>query len=170
MKKLFTSALIAASFYATADSGSAVVSHIYGFQASASNYADTFIYLTNIAKSDVRVTVSLYRDDGSLISDTDNNSISGLLKASNVTSYSDSNTTSSMSFSLAPDVSTKVWLDTPSNEIYGYAVVEWSTNNESTSIRNVNSLVGHTVVYRVYNGTGNGVGYYSVPINDGKPF
>ncbi|OBP14412.1 hypothetical protein A5320_11590 [Rheinheimera sp. SA_1] len=164
MKKFITLLLVIATFGVSAESGSSLVSHIYSVRTTSSNYAWNFIYLTNITDTNVRVSISMYREDGTLISDVDNNSSAGLLKASNVTAYNDVDLNNSMSFTLDPKVTTRVWLDNPSStEIIGYALVKWVKDGIPMQSE---ALIGHAVAYRAYNG----VGYYSVPINDGKPF
>jgi hypothetical protein len=150
---------------AFAQSGSATVSHLQSSFHNSSSRMESFIHLTNTSETDTEVTIKIYNQSGNVVSDVDNDSNAGLLRASNISNYSDVNSSYSVKFTIAPKHSTRVSLMNPSTaEILGYAVIEWK--KESTTEVVNTSLIGHAINYRIYNGTG----YYSVPINDGRKF
>lgn len=155
------------SITAFAQTGKATINHFQSSYHNSTSRMESYIYLTNISASSTNVKITLYNKNGEILTDGDNNSVTGLLRADNVSAYSDNSSTYSMQFNLEENNSTRVSINNSSTtDIYGYAVVEWSkSENPGPSLASY-SLIGHANSYRVYNGTG----YFSVPINNGNPF
>lgn len=149
-----------------ANSGKAIVSHFYSDTYAASNQTDGMLFVTNIASESVTITVTMYDDNGNVIFDTDNNPNVGIIKASNTTSYSDSSSHSAK-FNLAPNSTSRVWLDA---QVYpgisGYAIIKWEKAENTPTVIS-HALVSHALMYRVHQGH---VGYYGVAVNNGNPF
>ncbi|CAM2011644.1 hypothetical protein [Acanthopleuribacter pedis] len=166
MKLLSTVCLMTLSLSALAGSGQAYLNHFYSATHSArtANQVDGVIYITNISSDPVIVTVTLYNDQGVIISDGDDLAAAGKLKATNAANYSDSSAYFSMKFTLAPNATSQVWVDNPSTAIdYGHGLISWWNEGPEPET----ALIAHGVMYRSYSGN---VGYYSVQVNEGKPF
>jgi hypothetical protein len=110
---------------------------------------------------------TFYDKVGNIISETDNNQLTGILKAEGVSDYSDNVASRSMQFTLGSNQSTRAWYNNLSTDSYGYAIIEWSRDTSLGNYRMSNALVARGVMYRNY---GSNVGYYDVAVNNGMPF
>ncbi|WDE04362.1 hypothetical protein SG34_023960 [Thalassomonas viridans] len=149
-----------------ANSGKGILNHFYADTASSSNQTDGLLFITNVASEAVTVKVTIYDENGSVVSDQDNNASAGIIKVTNANNFSDG-ASYSAKFSLAENSTSRLWLDA---QVYpgitGYAVIEWEKLENSKTVIS-NALISHAVMYRSYIGN---VGYYSVQVNNGSPF
>lgn len=151
-----------------ADSGKAMLSHFYASTAASANRFETFLYISNVASEEVTVTVTFYDNIGNIISDTTNSPTAGVLKLTGGSgTYTDNVPSYSARYQLGSNESSRVWLDIPTLDVFGYAIVEWYRDTSTSDSRIANALVAHNVMYRVYGGS---VGYYDIAINNGNPF
>ncbi|MCS4309432.1 hypothetical protein M2404_003804 [Rheinheimera pacifica] len=168
MKNVILALIFTFPIYSYAQSGKAIINNFQSSNYGQTNRIESFIYLSNISVSSTTVRITFYDKNGSVVTDGDDSSFAGLLRAENVSSYSDNNSEYSLQFVLGSNKSTRVSIMNPINtDIYGYAVVEWMKEDAQVQSLASYSLIGHSYGYRVYNGS---TGYYSIPINNGEPF
>ena len=166
LKPLVLLSCVLSSTFAMANSGKAIVNHFYADTAASNNQTDGLLYITNVAAEAVTVKVTIYDENGKVVSDLDNSAAGGIIKATNASNFSDSSSYSAK-FNLAANATSRVWLDAKVYPgITGYAVIEWEKQAGSQSVLS-NALISHALMYRVY---GSNVGYYSVQVNNGNPF
>lgn len=150
-----------------AQTGKATINHYQSSYHNSTSRLESHVHLSNISDSMTTVKITFYDKTGNVLTDSDNNSTTGLLRADNISAYSDSSSSYSVQFNLDANNSTRVSIHNAlTSDLYGYAVVEWSKPESTAPSLGAYSLIGHTYNYRVYNGTG----YYSVPVNNGNPF
>jgi len=99
---------------------------------NGANYYD-YILISNITNSDVTVTITLYFSDGTIIKDIDNNASTGILRATNVSSYSDNLASASQTFTLGAHQTSNMSLINNSSLTYVYGRIEWSQDNSTTN-------------------------------------
>lgn len=129
--------------------------------ADGSLGGNTRIYLSNISDQTITVSIDLYKQDGSLLTDDGSKTGGNINGRGNETSYDDS---TGISFQLSAGASSSILLKNVSSETFGYGTVEWSS---STAPVDGVALVGQTVTAI----TGTSLGRASsVPLNEGKPF
>ena len=155
--------LFAGVAIASANSGSAIIP-LY----AASNYAgyrySTWVYLSNITDQDINVKVTLYKTNGTILTDTVGEYINGHY----LSNYNDKLTDASLSFTLGPNSFGKFSIN--SNEhpntgtTAGYGIIKWEQDSKA-----VQGLVAHAIGYYVM--TSNPVpSQLAIPINNGLPF
>jgi len=164
---LFVVCCLLFSGYSLANSGKAIISHIEAFSAApGDNQTDTLFYITNIASESVTVKVTIYNETGDVVSDGDNSLSNGIIKAENVTNYTEG-TTYTANYDVAANATSRLWLDVDYGDwIRGYAIIEWEKSKESSSIL-PNALVANVLMYRSFN---KNVGYYIIQANHGDAF
>ncbi len=122
--------LLVAPVSSYAGQGHAFVPGLDSYYENASNSVYTDIKLSNISATPVQVKVSLYKQDGTLITD-DGPATSGKIHSIYPGgSYTDNISDATVSFTLDPHKSTRIeWqaIDTPNASIIGYGVIEWSS-------------------------------------------
>ena len=149
-----------ASSYQTA-SGTAYMSY---FNCDTGNFA--WWSLANITDDPVDVTITFYNYDGTLITD-DGSRSTGLFKcptdaAVTVTNYSDSNSDSSIAFTLgAHDLCSFTMGNDYLYSKRGYGVIQWTQENSSVA----NALIGWSLLVRA-----NPYDRTTMAINNGMPF
>lgn len=126
----------------------------------------TYFTSSNITDSPINVKVTIYKHDGTLLTD-DGSSSSGIIRiadaASVMQNYSDNNNDSTLTYTL-PAHTTGTIVITNAITFRGYGVVQWSQSNSSAVV----AMVAEANVQVWAPGTA--VDRYYVPVNGGNAF
>lgn len=155
--------LFAVPGVALAASGKAILPSSY---ADSSTTDNTYIKLSNITSKKIKVTVTFYHHDGTVIVDGDNDLTLGPIRGQNVNDFEDAPSTGeSAKFTIDTNNTGDVRLASDPTFHWGYAVIEWKQNNSDAVVGLVAQgfrIVG-TAAAATYNET-------AIMINGGQPF
>lgn len=164
--------LFAGVAMASANSGSAIIPL---YQASLDNWGHrymTWVHLSNITNQELNIEVILYKSDGTILTDTDNDPFGGSIHSrDNLLNYYDNLTDASLSFTLGPNSSARfgVYDDghPRDNIVRGYGVIKWQQNSKAPC-----AIVAHAIGYYANLSSGQILGHnmFAIPINNGLPF
>ncbi|MGE0268599.1 MAG: hypothetical protein AB7S78_09125 [Candidatus Omnitrophota bacterium] len=173
MKKFITlialTALIFTPALSHAASGQAVVGGLNWTYTSTYYLTWPFIQLSNVTGADIDITIKIYDESGSIVTDGDDSTSTGLFRnnfGGTVTNWDDNPTGASMSFTLAANSSVELRIAPSSSTIkHGYAIIEWDQDSSAAV-----GLVGivRMLINNYYNQNTNTVS--DILINEGKPF
>jgi hypothetical protein len=142
--------------------GEALLNHFY-YNGSASDY--TWLYVHNITDNPINVSMTIYKDDGTILTD-DGTSSTGLVTTiltiggTELSNYSETTTGTTLTFTLNAHCSGSILLgSTTAASTIGYGVFNWS--QEGTTYQGL-----------VVSGYYGKVGTWMAPVsvNDGNPF
>ncbi|MCG8515670.1 MAG: hypothetical protein MI740_16130 [Halanaerobiales bacterium] len=154
--------LFAGVAIASANSGSAIIPHYQAYVNEQFRYY-TWVYLSNITDQDINVEVILYKRDGTILFDTDNN-ISGYY----LSNYNENLPNATLSFTLGPNSFGKFGISSYDHHdiatTAGYGIIKWEQDSKA-----VHGLVAQAIGFLVLKS--NPVHpQLSIPINNGLPF
>ena len=156
---------------AATNSGTAVIPFYHASIDPDGNVYQTNISLSNITDKNINVEVILYKKDGTILTDTDNNPYGGTIRGFDLLNYYDNFSDKTLSFTLGPNSSGRFDIynlePIEISGIYGYGIIKWT--QDSTA---VNGLVASGIGYYQINDNIVSLGYsqLAIPINDGLPF
>ncbi|WDE05077.1 hypothetical protein SG34_027885 [Thalassomonas viridans] len=169
MKKRLTLVVVFGLFItsnAFAGSGSAYLPHFFS-EYHSSGQKRPVIYLTNITGSAVDVTVTFFKHDGTVLTETDttDNYNGGIIRgSSNATGYKDytapTGTTVVFTIPAGQQSTTYIEIGTINTVHQGYALIEWKQTG--------NNLVALIAEAAEYDSAKNDRSYHA--INNGLPF
>lgn len=151
---------------ALAGSGSAYLPHFFS-ELHSSGQKRPVIYLTNITDFAVNITVTFFKHDGTVLTETDTNDNynGGIIRgSSNANSYKDYTATSgkTVTFIIPARQQSTAYIEigTINTHYQGYALIEWRQRG--------NNLVALIAEAAEYDSAKNDRSYHS--INNGLPF
>jgi hypothetical protein len=158
---LGTSTTASASTYST---GKAIIPFFYQGPTSWTGY-----YISNITDKPIDVTVTLYDNNGSLITD-DGNPNTGRIVISDLLgilpqSYNDKNSDSTVIFTINPHCSTYFKLGLTNTTYFGYGDVQWRQSGSITQ-----GLVCTGVSWQTNKDNPDLNGRLPIDVNSGLPF
>ena len=177
MKKALVVLTVLLSLFAgvaivSANSGSAIIPLYQASDEPTGHRYMTWIHLSNITDKDINVEVILYRSDGTILTDTDNDPSSGPLQSrDNIRNYYDNLTDASLSFTIGPNSSGRFVIydeEFPRyNTARGYGVIKWQQDSKAPC-----AIVAHGIGYYANVSAGKILGHnmFAIPINNGLPF
>ena len=141
-----------------------VIPDTYGDAGSPVTYQRTWVVLTNTSSASVSVTIRFLQQDGSVLTDTDNSSAAGVVRALNVSNYSDTTAGVTATFDIAAGQSAECGFF-PGSTKFGWGMVEWVQGSSGAAV----ALLG--IVWRELKGPSAGIAAESVvTLNGGQPF
>ncbi|MGE0268611.1 MAG: hypothetical protein AB7S78_09185 [Candidatus Omnitrophota bacterium] len=153
---------------AASASGSAVGTPLYWHWASGTERSAPIIFVTNITSSSINVTLTIYDEDGSILTDTDDDPLDGPLRATGatLTNYDDSRSADgdSVTFTLAANDTARFRVIEYNTSDYhsGYVRIEWA--QDSDAVVGLIASIDHET-----HGS-DGEGHLTGVINAGLPF
>lgn len=157
--------LLMAAGASHAASGSALINGFRGQWTSGSNYLINYLEITNVSDSTATVKVTLYKQDGTVITDDGSSSSGYITSVDPGSSYNDNLTGATVSFDLAAHKTTYLEVRaTSSSLVHGYGLIEWTSSGQApTAIM----AYGGSVSYVSSQYTSWSAPYF---INGGRPF
>ena len=152
--------LCSSAFAQGVSHGSTMIPGIYNYYHSANSYNTSYLFLSNITDEPVQCTFKFYGHDG-----TDIGSRADIYTGSNTAGVSVEVATQTNTFTIPANGTYQVSLYTTNQQnIFGYAVVEWSSTNPKIA----QALIGS---HHIYGRSGAGALFRATDvINNGKPF
>ena len=148
-------------------SGSAVISHWQSDYIASDNFTQHSFYFSNITDATVSVTVTLYREDSSILSDPTTDGLSGEIYVLNSQNLDETDTTNTATFDIEPKKTTIMNILRTSGSKRGWGMVSWTQASSSAEVALI--AVGRNRGFRDSSGIDSfSVGYHE--INRGMPF
>ena len=159
--------LFAGVAIASSNSGSAIIPHYVASRTvDQKSMLYTWFFVSNITDQDINVEVTFYRNDGSIVHDTDNDPKGGTLRAYSVSNYKQHLSDTSLSFTIGPNSSGQFEIVSYEHWEYskmgGYGIIKWEQNSKA-----VQGLVAHALEFYEWDKVKSQT---SVHINNGLPF
>lgn len=146
-----------------ANSGQAILPHWFTYSAPNSTTWN-YICLSNITNAPISVTITLFKNDGSIFKD-DNSRITGLITAGAYLDYNEDPSNATVSFTLAPNSTGMITINSSISGYTGYGIIGWNQASNA-----VHGLVAYSKSYAYASAPGPNTDSHSIPINGGLPF
>ena len=147
-------------------SGKAIIPHITWGYTTNTHRSYSEVNVSNIGETNVTIVVSFYNADGTLLTDGDDSTTSGLfLVKGTVTNYDESPSTGeSLEFVLGANMTASIKIEPMSASSYerGYGRIEWYKDGHA-----LRSLIAHGQYVTYYDDR---ISMQGVVINKGKSF
>ena len=156
----------------SANSGSAIIPH---YVASTNYYGlrhYTWYYVSNITNQNIDVEVIFYKNDGTIVSDIDNNPLEGTLRGYSVSNYKDTLSDLSLSFTIGPHSNGRFCITSSEHPDYtnlgGYGIITWKQDSKVATALVAHGMIFSDIKDSSTNLLGQSLG--TIPINNGLPF
>lgn len=149
---------------ASANSGMATIPYFYA--SDGTYYSSSVYFISNVTEEPITVTITLYKEDGTILTDTDNDSTTGTIRGTNFSSYSEySDINSPSSLTVTLNGLESGYLSICSSTLsFGHGVIKW--NQDSNALY---GLVSHGYMYQKRNSTDQ-TSRTAIDINNSQPF
>lgn len=138
--------------------GNALIPYYYSHEID-SNHEVMYFNISNITDKPVDVFLTLYKQDGTII--TDDSIIMPVLTESQVTNYSDQISDNTVKFTLDSHASVLLHIKN-TNSTYGYGKIQWSQEGSAEKAL----VVFGSAICSIDNNRSR----FAVPVNGGLPF
>lgn len=123
----------------------------------------TYFHVANITDNPINITITLYDEDGTLVTDDNNISTGTIIADRALSNYSDQNIDSTVTFTLDSRSSTRIIIPLlATDDHYGYGVIQW--NQDSHELQGIVVTGGFTIQYGTVDTR------FDIPVNNGLPF
>ncbi len=157
----------------SANSGSAIIPHYVAstsYNKSIRQY--TCYYVSNITDQNIDVEVIFYKNDGTIVSDIDNNPLEGTLRGYSVSNYKDTLSDLSLSFTIGPHSNGRFCIISSEHPDYtnlgGYGIITWKQDSKVATGLVAYGMIFSDIKDSSTNLLGQSLG--TIPINNGLPF